>query len=120
MNFLRILKPLDIVIVVLLLSMAGLLTLNGIKSRSEKYVVITKDSINKGEFPLNKDRLIELENNIVVEIKDSKVRVKTSPCRNQICVKQGWSDSQPIICAPQKLSVTIKSADSEKEMLISR
>ncbi len=119
MNFLKLIRPFDIIIVVLLLALAAGLALKGFRFKSKRYVVITREGNTEGEYPLDKDRLIKLDHNIVVEIKDNKVRVKSSPCRNQICVKQGWSSSQPIICAPEKLSVVIKSEDSEEEMLIS-
>ena len=118
MNFFKIIKPFDYVIVVILLAVAGFFAFKITAGKSDKYVIVKKNNIVQGEYPLNKDRIVEIENHILVEIKDNKVRVKQSPCKNQICVKQGWSDSQPIICAPQKLSVVIKSRKTEKEIMI--
>ena len=69
--------------------------------------------------PLTKDKIIELDEGIIVEIKGEKVRIKESTCKNKYCVKQGWSSNFPIICVPNEVSVVIKSKKKE-EMLITK
>lgn len=46
----------------------------------------------------------------LVEIKDSRVRVKEADCPNQICVKTGWlsKPGQISFCAPNKVKVVIR------------
>jgi len=53
---------------------------------------------------LNKDRIFTLENGIVIEVKDGKVRVKDSDCPQKICVKHGWLKyaHDVIVCLPNK------------------
>ncbi|HQO08704.1 MAG TPA: NusG domain II-containing protein [Clostridiales bacterium] len=57
----------------------------------------------------DKDTLIELKNGkIIAEIKDGKVRIKDSDCRDKYCVKQGWLDagsSRRLICMPNRLII---------------
>ena len=69
--------------------------------------------------PLDKDRIIDIDKGIVIEIKDGKARIKKSTCKNKYCVKQGWSNRFPIICIPNEVSVVIKSKKKE-EMLITK
>lgn len=42
-----------------------------------------------------------------VEIKEGKVRITSSPCKNKLCIKQGWKDSGSIICVPNNVIVSI-------------
>ncbi len=52
---------------------------------------------------------------VIIESKDGKIRVKKETSPNNICSKQGWSDSpaKPLICLPNKVVVEIvgKSKD---------
>jgi hypothetical protein len=43
----------------------------------------------------------------VVEINKGKVRMKSSPCPDQICVHQGWIERGTIICLPNKIIITV-------------
>jgi hypothetical protein len=54
------------------------------------------------------DSTIDL-NNIVIEIKNKKVRVLKSNCTQKICVKTGWIEkyTEFIICVPNNLKITI-------------
>ncbi len=70
-----------------------------------------------GTYDLKKNQIISVTDEIIVEIKDNKVRIKKSNCKNQICVKQGWSNMAPLICVPNQLAVSIKQDDKD-EMLI--
>ena len=46
----------------------------------------------------------------VLEIKNSKVRLKEADCANQICVKQGWISHGTIVCMPNHIVVTVGGA----------
>ena len=48
-------------------------------------------------------------NNIVIEIKDKRVRVKKEESPLHYCSMQGWVDSvaRPIVCLPNAVVVTI-------------
>jgi len=59
---------------------------------------------------LNKDRVFTLENGIVIEVKDGKIRVKDSDCPQKICVKHGWLRfaSDVIVCLPNKTIIYLQ------------
>jgi hypothetical protein len=61
-------------------------------------------------LPLDKDKTVSVDGLIgktIIEIKDRKVRIIESPCRNKLCVKEGWVESGAILCLPNKVVVTI-------------
>jgi hypothetical protein len=59
---------------------------------------------------LNKDRIFTLDNGIVIEINDGKIRVKESDCPQKICVKHGWLRyaNDVIVCLPNKTIIYLK------------
>lgn len=83
---------------------------------TEKTVVIYKDDVVIWTRPIQKDRIIQLEPfgvSMVVEIRDQKVRVLSSSCHQQICVRKGWTGQvhNPIICLPNKITINVTGAD---------
>ena len=92
------------------------LIIGGFNTATEKTVVIQKGDAVILTLPLHKDRIIQLEPfgvSMVVEIRDQKVRVLSSSCRQQICVRKGWTAQvhNPIICIPYKITIDITGAD---------
>lgn len=61
--------------------------------------------LEKSKYP---DLLADLE----VEVKDGKVRISKETSPNNICSKQGWTDTttKPLVCLPNKVYVQIESA----------
>lgn len=47
----------------------------------------------------------------VIEIKDGKIRVKSSDCPDKICVNTGYisKEGERIVCLPKKLIIEIKA-----------
>ena len=45
----------------------------------------------------------------VLEIKNSKVRMKEADCNNQLCAKQGWISRGTIVCLPNRIVVIVGS-----------
>lgn len=66
---------------------------------------------------LTENREITVDNGIVLQIKNNKLRVKESTCPHKYCVKQGWSNTIPIICVPNKLAIYFTE---DENMLITR
>ena len=61
-------------------------------------------------LPLDKDRTVTVEGSLgktLIEIKDRRVRVTDSPCRNKLCIQQGWVRSGTIICLPNRVAITV-------------
>ena len=82
-------------------------------------VVIYTAGNEYGRYPLNEDRTVTVSQigdtitdtkTNVVEIKDGKVCMEESSCRNQICVDTGWISrkNEIIVCLPNQVYVTIE------------
>ena len=115
----KIFTSADIILIFFLLSIAIFMLVLIKDDITAKQVEISYHNKLVVSVPLNKDRIIEIDKGIVVEIKDGKVRMRESTCKNRYCVKQGWSERFPIICIPNEVSVLIKSKQKE-EILITR
>ena len=88
----------------------------------EKKIIIYKDELVIIEVPINIDKRMSLESHgvhMVVEIKDNKIRVVSSDCLQQICVKKSWAwlvhDS--IICMPNHIFISIEGDGPEYDVL---
>ena len=69
------------------------------------------------KFSLKMDKRINVEGekgNVVIEVKEGRVRVVESSCFQKICVNTGWINKpgQNIICLPNKVLVTIEGKES--------
>lgn len=67
-------------------------------------------------LPIEKDRVLSVDGpqgKTTIEIKQQKVRVKDSPCRKKLCVKQGWTERGVIVCLPNKVVITIGNDNDE-------
>lgn len=60
---------------------------------------------------LLKTKYPELLADLEVEVKDGKVRISKETSPNNICSKQGWTDSstKPLVCLPNKVYVQVES-----------
>lgn len=68
-----------------------------------------------GRFPLNVSRELPLhgrDGTVVIRIADSRVRFRSSSCRNQICVHSGWHDHRgdAAACLPNRISLRLGGA----------
>ena len=115
----KIFTKADIILILFLMSIAVFMVVLIKDDISAKQVEIRYHNKLVVSAPLNKNRIIEIDDGIIAEIKDGKVRIKESTCKNNYCVKQGWNNRFPIVCIPNEVSVVIKSKDKE-EMLITR
>lgn len=124
----------DILIYVLsfVLIIGLLITSNIVTGKAEgkvKYAVVTIDGKQKyklnmsedRELVLNKDKYPSLLGEMIIEIKDNKVRVKKEESPLHYCSMQGWVDSvaKPIVCLPNEVVITIvgqETPDFDLEM----
>lgn len=82
-----------------------------------KYAIITIEGKQKFKLNMNqnkeiiltKDEYPSLLGEMIIEIKDNKVRVKKEESPFHYCSMQGWVDSvaKPIVCLPNAVIVTI-------------
>ncbi len=67
-------------------------------------------------FPLSLDRTVEVEGPLgmtVVEVKGGRARIKESPCRNSICMHQGWIGSGAVVCLPNRVMIRVTGTGNE-------
>lgn len=111
-------RPLDVVLIIgILLGSAGWLLGSSLdrpeSSFSSKEIFIYHDGslIERLAVKVNQDVSL-LKGQMVLEIQDSKIRIKHSNCPRQFCVHQGWVtyDGESIICVPYKTLIEVQSA----------
>ena len=100
-----------LLIIVLLLSSFSAIYLMK-KNSDRKHVEIYKNNELLYSVPINKDIEITIGNDAIVQIKDNRVRIIQSSCKNHLCEKQGWSENLPIVCVPNKIAVVIKNQEA--------
>jgi hypothetical protein len=116
----RLLRGTDLVVIIALL-VAAVAFIPFMRAESRDTVLVYKGADVIAEYPLDEDKIFYVDGvdgSLEIEIKHERVRVRSSPCRNQICVKTGWiSESyEQIVCAPNHVLVLIKSEDEEEEI----
>ncbi len=89
------------------------------KNHSTRVIVIRSDGKIVKELPINKNAFFEVksrEGHLFVEVKNGKVRVVDSTCKEKLCEKEGWigNTGESIICLPNRISITIISKNGEK------
>jgi hypothetical protein len=72
--------------------------------------------------PLAEDRRIDLSPHgaaMVVEIRAGQVRVHSSDCHQQICVRKGWTSQvhDPIICIPNRVTIEVTGRDDRYDAI---
>lgn len=88
----------------------------------ERKAMIFKDDVIIRQVPMDSEGLIDLESHgvsMVLEIRDGKIRVVSSSCRQQICVRKGWTGQvhDPIVCVPNNIIVDITGNDAEYDAI---
>lgn len=67
-------------------------------------------------LPLGQDRVVEVPGgNVVVEVRDNRVRIRESDCPKRVCVRTGWIDrpGRPIVCLPNRVVIQVKGGRTE-------
>ena len=110
-----IILGLSIVLIIVILIASNIVT--GSVNGKNKYVVISIDGEEKFKYKLDENREIKLDEDdyptllgdMVIEIKDNRVRVSEEESPKNYCSKQGWvgNVATPIFCLPNSVVVTI-------------
>ncbi|WP_090851652.1 NusG domain II-containing protein [Paraliobacillus sp. PM-2] len=126
-NVLRVLKPFDIVIIALLITISFIpLTVfsmtKSTEAGDEVVAVIIQDGEVIREITLtghegNEQFIIEGKGNQynLMEVDNERIRIKEDNSPDQVGVKMGWKDKpgETIICLPHKLLVEIQAKNNE-------
>lgn len=116
----RLLRGLDIAIIIALL-FVSVAFIPFMGSQSRDTVVVYKGADVIAEYRLDEDRVFHvdgIDGTLEIEIRDEKVRVRSSPCRHQVCVNTGWISRsyEQIICAPNHILLLIRSNSEGEEI----
>ena len=107
------LKALDFAAIALALAVIALVSVRAYAGRSAAAAAHLRGPGREWVFPLDADRTVSVPGPLgdtVVSISAGEVRVLSSPCRNQICVRAGAiaRSGQWIACLPNLVSVDIQ------------
>lgn len=103
------LKVADIVLIVFILAVSTISALNVFKTKENSVVSVYKGDRLWGEYPLDVDRIVKVDEHNTFQIKAGKVSMIHADCPDKRCVKQGSTSKLPIVCLPNKLIIQIKS-----------
>lgn len=82
--------------------------------QQDKRLVITADGELVGSYPLDEDRIIEIGDTNVCEIRGGRAYMKSADCPDQSCVHSypAEREGQVIVCLPNKVILEICGGDS--------
>lgn len=81
-------------------------------------VYIYKNERLFGEYALHKDKSIFVDEHNTVIISAGKAAISFSDCPDKRCVKQGFNNSLPIICVPNRLVLEFKNAEKDRKLIL--
>lgn len=101
-------KPLDILIIFLVVAGGVFFTVRGAVRKGSR-VSVNANGVHY-EYSATANGMYKVAGELgetTFEIKDGRVRIIDSPCLNKTCVAQGWHN--PLVCLPNKVMITIES-----------
>jgi hypothetical protein len=114
-------RPLDFVIIALIITLTILAGLRIYGNQGNKTRLVIEGPSGHWIYPLDRDATVPIAGPLgdtVVEIKNGKARVTSSPCPNQTCVA-ARGISQPgewNACLPNEVIIRVESAGGKKEV----
>lgn len=100
-----------IILIVLTAALIALFALRNLGAKGSYAVIQCEDEIYTVNLNNPSQYIFEKCKDCTFEVSDGKISIIDSPCKDKICVNTGYigNASQSIICAPEKIIVTIKS-----------
>lgn len=116
----KTLKKADIVlgIVIITIGLVMSIGLSIVQPSKGNIAAVYVNSKLYGTYSLNSDREITISRNYhknKVTIKEGKISMTFSDCKNQDCIKMGGTDSpaRRIICLPNRILIEVKGSDGK-------
>lgn len=108
-----------ILVVIIIVIILVLIKLIFFKTGNYAYVYYENEIIKKIDLRINSTHTVNGYNGeVVIEVKDNKIRVKEENSPLHICSRQGYvSDSTPIICLPNKIIIKIENKSSDLDAI---
>ncbi len=81
-------------------------------SKSATKALVSKGGAQISSFYLAEDSRVDLKEfgvNMVLEIRNGRVRVASSDCKKQLCVRHGWivRPKEALLCLPNLITVEL-------------
>ncbi|MEG1846079.1 MAG: NusG domain II-containing protein [Oscillospiraceae bacterium] len=108
-----------ILIVLMLLISASFFTYQALSDYKSKDAIVIVNGQTVMEINLNtlsEKKEFTLENGVVIEAENNSIRFKSSPCKDELCVKCGsLTDAFDVaVCVPEKTVIKIVGKDEQK------
>ncbi|MFO7650483.1 MAG: NusG domain II-containing protein [bacterium] len=103
----------DAALVVALVALPAWSLLNSARARTGRAEArISRSGRLVGVYPLDRAARVQLADDVVVEIRDGRVRVAESDCPKGVCRHAGWvsSPGRSIICVPNNVVIELVGA----------
>ena len=102
----------DCVIIAVIVTVIGFFLYRYVLTRPAGIKVEITAQTYKGSFPLDADRILEVEGPLGITrivVKDGEVWVEDSPCREKICIKMGHKKrvGEQVVCIPNRVLVEV-------------
>ena len=106
----------DLIILGILVVLIGGLFLFKSKQQGAKIVIKKNDQI-EGYYSLDDDRIINIDNENKIQIKNHEVFMIKATCPDHLCIKQGKINKKgaTIVCLPHHLVVEVIEGNEGKE-----
>lgn len=112
-------NDIKLIIILLILILITLIIINTTKEQGNTAVVYYEDKeVLKIDLSINKEYKVKgFLGDVVIEVKDNKVRVIEETSPNNICQKQGYikDSTKTIVCLPNKIIIKITN-DKDNEL----
>ncbi|MDR2785144.1 MAG: NusG domain II-containing protein [Treponema sp.] len=113
------LKPFDFLVTGIAILLTGYCAFTVYAQGRDNERVLVRSSGESWVYPVDAEETIEVPGPLgitVVEIKDMRVHVLSSPCANQTCVAAGHIDSggQWVACLPNKVFVMVEGTTGDE------
>lgn len=120
----KLLTKADIILAIILI-IVGLATsvyLSLSSAAEGKTVTVYRDSKVFGTYALDEDRTLTLKSDgriNKITIKEGKVAMSFSNCKNQDCIHMGQTDSpaKRIVCLPNRVVVEVRGGEDEYDAI---
>lgn len=102
----KLLGKLDIfVFLIMVLLVLSFMDRNVAAERAEIYF---KGKLER-TIDLTKDAIYNVEDHMIVEVSDGRLRVLDSDCPDKLCVQEGWISTTgiPVVCVPNQVLIII-------------
>lgn len=110
------LKPFDIVSIAVAVLVVAAFSVFAYGDRAEGSQVRIETEDASFIYPIDEDRELDVEGPIGhthVEIRDGRVRITESPCREKICIAGGWVKraDEWVACLPNRVFLRVQGGE---------